>query len=342
VFSDTLTERGANNKEGRAGIWMSGQGPAADDAGNIYLVTGDGTSNGTTDFGNSVLNIKLAAGKIQIQDWFTPPNSAELKAFDADLGSGGAVPVPNSHLLLAGGKEGRMYLLDRNDMGHGAKAALHDFQVTNNPLNRVATPVQPQDIVFWNIHGSPVIWPRPNEIFVYLMGEEDHLKQYKLIPETGAGGAGWKFESDAPPFKTSLESAPLPNPPNGLPNTKNRGNVWMPGGFLSVSADADKEGTGIVWVTMPFGENANMTVVRGVLRAFDASDVSNGTKGQLWSSEDNAIPTDSLGMFAKFCPPTVANGKVYVATFQQERVDNGIHEKMPGGDQPALAIYGPK
>lgn len=116
----------------------------------------------------------------------------------------------------------------------------------------------------------------------------------------------------------------------------------MPGGFLSVSADADKEGTGIVWVTMPSGQNANMTVVRGVLRAFDASDVSNGSNGQLWSSEDFGIPTDSLGMFAKFCPPTVANGKVYVATFQQERVDNGTHEKMQGGEQLALAIYGPK
>jgi hypothetical protein len=47
-------------------------------------------------------------------------------------------------------------------------------------------------------------------------------------------------------------------------------------------------------------------------------------------------------MFAKFNPPTVANGKVYAATFQQERIDNGAHKKMDGGDQPALVIYGPK
>ena len=81
-------------------------------------------------------------------------------------------------------------------------------------------------------------------------------------------------------------------------------------------------------------------VVRGVLRAFDASDVSNGSRGQLWSSED--VASDSVGMFAKFCPPTVANGKVYVASFQQERVTNGVHEKMPGGRMPALLIYGLK
>jgi hypothetical protein len=116
----------------------------------------------------------------------------------------------------------------------------------------------------------------------------------------------------------------------------------MPGGFLSISADGNKDGTGIVWATMPFADNANLNVVRGVLRAFDASDVSNNANGQLWSSEDENIPADGLGMFAKFCPPTVANGKVYVATFQQERVDNGVHEKMPGGNLPALAIYGPK
>ena len=336
AFSDTLTERTGTNTEGRAGIWMSGQGPAADDAGNVFVVTGDGTSNGITDFGNSVLKIKLASGKLQIQDWFTPTNSAQLQALDADLGSGGALPVPNSHLLLAGGKEGRLYLLDRNDLGRGAKASLHDFQVTNKPLSRVVTPAGQEDILFWNIHASPVIWPRPNQMYVYVMGEEDHLKQFKLIPDAGAG---WKFESDTP-FKASLESASLPNPPNGLPNVKNRGLVWMPGGFLTVSADGDKDGTGIVWASMPFDDNANFTVVRGVLRAFDASDVSNGSKGQLWSSEDEGIASDSLGMFAKFCPPTVANGKVYVATFQQERVENGVHAKMPGGKMPALAIYG--
>jgi hypothetical protein len=121
---------------------------------------------------------------------------------------------------------------------------------------------------------------------------------------------------------------------------KNRDLIWMPGGFLSISSDGDKDGTGIVWASMPVAANANFRVVEGVLRAFDASDVSNGSRGQLWSSEGD--PSDSVGMFAKFCPPTVANGKVYVASFQQERVTNGVHEKMAGGSTPALLIYGPK
>ena len=90
---------------------------------------------------------------------------------------------------------------------------------------------------------------------------------------------------------------------------------------------------------MPYSANANHEVVRGVLRAFDASDVS---KGQIWSSEDFGVADDSLGSFAKFNPPVVANGKVFVATFQQESVDNGVHRKAEGGNQPALAIYGLK
>ena len=112
----------------------------------------------------------------------------------------------------------------------------------------------------------------------------------------------------------------------------------MPGGFLTLSADGPKDGTGILRVNMPYGANANRQVVRGVLRAFDASDVS---KPQLWDSESTGRANDSLGQFAKYVPPTVANGQVYVPAFQQETVlPTGIHVKPAVGDQPALVIYG--
>ena len=85
---------------------MSGDGPAIDRDGSIYIATGDGTYNGTTDFGDSILRLKPSAGVFQVQDWFTPPNQEFLKDHDKDLGSGGPVLVPNSHLLVEGGKEG--------------------------------------------------------------------------------------------------------------------------------------------------------------------------------------------------------------------------------------------
>ena len=86
----------------------------------------------------------------------------------------------------------------------------------------------------------------------------------------------------------------------------------MPGGILALSSDGDKSGSAIVWSSIPIKDNANRQNVPGVLHAFDASDVTK----ELWNSEMN--PADRLGYFAKFCPPTVVNGRVYMATFAPE------------------------
>ena len=139
------------------GIWMSGQGPSVDASGNIYLSVGDGSYVPGTDFGDSVVKLKLVGGKLQVQDWFTPQNQKLLDDKDVDLGSAGAVLLPDSHLLVAGGKEGRMFLIDRDDMGKGVKTSLHSLQVTNPPFP--APPNSPR--TFWNIHGSPVVWNLP-------------------------------------------------------------------------------------------------------------------------------------------------------------------------------------
>jgi hypothetical protein len=346
VFSTTLTRRAnEGDTNGRGGIWMSGSGLAAVD-GSLFFTTGDGTYNVTNptalELANSAVKIGLVGGNIQVQDWYAPLNAQngnnvngfDMKAFDLDLGSAGPVPIPNSHLLLLGGKEGRWYLVDRNAMGKGTKLSLHSFQVTRAPQPRVANPAKSGDVLFWNIHGAPVIWPLAGQMFAYVMGEEDFLKQYRLIPD--AGPAGWKFASDAF-FKKSKETVGLP-PPNVL-NDPTRNMIFMPGGFLTLSANGTDASTGIVWATMPFAENANHAVVRGVLRAFDAMDVS---KGELWDSEQSG--KDGLGFFAKYNPPVVANGKVYVAAFQQESVDTNtqVHTKAPGGLMAALVIYGLK
>jgi hypothetical protein len=336
VFCTTPNGKGSKF-ESRGGIWMSGQGPALADGGSIYLSTGDGTYDPPRrDFGNSVLRLKLVASKFQVQDWYSPQNRDVLKLEDADLGAMAPVPLPNSHLLVAGGKEGRLYLIDRQKMGQGVATSVDSFQ---------ATP--PKDgHHYYNLHGAPVAWVLPGQTFLYVNGEEDHLKQYKLVSDPGP--AGLKFESTTPrapfqpldPFAKSVQRAPYPNFPDGLFGQQNREMVWMPGGFLSLSADGIKADTGIIWVTMPYANQANRFVVRGVLRAFDAADVS---RPQLWDSESTGNGNDRLGQFARFCPPTVANGKVYVATFHAEVIGtDNVHHKAPGGDQPALVIYGLK
>ena len=339
VFCTTPNGKGSKF-ESRAGIWMSGQGPALADDGSIYLSTGDGTYDpNKKDFGNSILRLKLIANKFQVQDWYSPQNRDALKFEDADLGAMAPVPLPNSHLMVAGGKEGRMYLIDRNKMGRGLATSLDSFAVT-----------RPKDgHHYYNLHGAPVVWSRSDHMFLYINGEEDPLKQYKLVPDSSA--AGFKFDSAKPrtafqpldPFKVSKETAPYPNFPAGLFGQHNREPVWMPGGFLSLSANGTNDASGIVWATMPYAGQANRFVVRGVLRAFSAADVSRGGQGELWSSENTGNANDRLGQFARFCPPTVANGKVYVATFHAEVIStDNVHHKAPGGDQPALAIYGLK
>jgi hypothetical protein len=92
----------------------------------------------------------------------------------------------------------------------------------------------------------------------------------------------------------------------GIPGTC----VGMPGGMLSISANGNTPGTGIVWASHPFENNANQAVVAGIVRAYDASNLKN----ELWNSKINA-QRDNIGNFAKFCAPTIANGKVYMASF---------------------------
>ena len=91
----------------------------------------------------------------------------------------------------------------------------------------------------------------------------------------------------------------------------------MPGGMLSLSANGNTAGTGILWASHPLADAAHETVP-GILHAYDASDLSR----DLWNSHMNAN-RDCIGSFAKFCPPTIANGRVYMATFSDSVVVYG-------------------
>jgi hypothetical protein len=107
-------------------FWMGGGAPAADAAGNIYAVSANGQFDADADgldFGDSLL--KLSSGGLKLLDYFTPFNQSELDRNDIDLGSSTAVLLPDlagssthPHLLVSAGKEGRIYLIDRDRMGH--------------------------------------------------------------------------------------------------------------------------------------------------------------------------------------------------------------------------------
>jgi hypothetical protein len=105
------------------GVWMSGDGPATDSTGSVYFVTGNGTfdaNSGGVDYGDSVEKISPSGA---VLDYFTPYNQATLDSADLDLGAGGVLLLPDqsgahAHELVTAGKNGTIYLVDRDNMGH--------------------------------------------------------------------------------------------------------------------------------------------------------------------------------------------------------------------------------
>jgi hypothetical protein len=124
-----LTPDGVNG-----GIWMSGDAPAIDSQGNIFVSTGNGTfDNGNGDFGDSLLKITNSNGQLAVADSFTPFNQADLDSFDIDFGSGGLMLLPTqsgatSDEIIAGGKDGNLYLANSDKLGGYLASANSNLQ----------------------------------------------------------------------------------------------------------------------------------------------------------------------------------------------------------------------
>lgn len=281
---------------GEGGIWQAGNGLASDVSGNIYLMTGNGAFERDLRYGSSF--VKLSP-KLKVLDWFTPSNHGWLTLADVDLGSSGPLLLPGSNQLVGGGKQGKFYLLDGDKMGklqppHSVAPALQEFKVSSHwTLNWLSwlIPV----FGYHHIHGSPVYWKSAlNGPLVYVWPEESPLKAFQYDPVS-------HFKTKA--FLTGSQA------PKG-----------MPGGFLSVSANLDRDG--LLWASTPFDSDALVATVRGNFRVFDAN-----TLEPLWSTAKND-PADQFN-FAKYCPPTVANGKVYLATFSDQLYVYGLMKAKP-------------
>jgi hypothetical protein len=149
-----------------------------------------------------------------------------------------------------------------------------------------------------SIRGGPVYWQRSTANggpLLYDWGSGDQLKAFPFNGST---------------FATT---------PSALGSvTKN-----YPGGILALSANGSTPGTGVLWATVSTSGNAFTQTTPGALYAFDAGNVAT----QLWNSTMNTV--DSLGNFAKFVPPLVANGRVYVATASQRVAVYGLHSPVP-------------
>jgi PA14 domain/K319L-like, PKD domain len=279
---------------GLSGIWQSGGGLAADAAGNLYALTGNGSFNGDTggrNYGNSFIKVSPAG---VLLDWFTPFNWSFLNSTDEDLGIQNPLLIPGTNLIVGGGKEGVMYVVDRTNMGH--------FRSGNN--GQIVQSFQASSAARMN--GAPVYWNGSTygpAIYVWPAG--DPLKVFRLV--------GNVFTTPASAQSTVLA-------PGG-----------MPGGMLSLSANGTASGSGILWATLSRAGDANHAPQPGILRAYDAGNVTR----ELWNSQQNAT-RDTLGNFSKFSPPTIANGKVYVATLSNTLVVYGLIGGSGGNTTPVV------
>jgi len=173
VFNTTPNHIGPASYS-RGGIWMGGGAPAADASGTLYLLTGNGTfdaNTGGANYGDSVVKLSTTNG-LTAADFFTPSTQAALDANDADLGSGGAAILldqptgPFPHLLIGGGKDGHLFLLNRDNLGR--------FNSSANAVLQTLTLGNP-------ILATPVFWQNG----LYVAGENGALKQFVFNPTTG-------------------------------------------------------------------------------------------------------------------------------------------------------------
>lgn len=268
------------------GIWQANNGLAADAQGNIYFSTGNGNTNpvsftaglGGRDYGNCVVKLSPASAGLQVLDWFAPWNTDYIERADQDIASSGPMLIPGTNLLVTGEKMGRLFLLNRSNMGHYNSA--NDNQIT-----------QEIQALRGHLHGSPVYWEGPKGKHIYVWSEHDFAKAFKFN--------GSLFDP------TVAMKSTFPAPPG------------MTGAILSLSANGAQNG--ILWANLPWQGDANVNVVPGVLRAFDATDLSK----ELWNSHQ-ITTRDDFGNYAKFSAPTVANGKVYLATFSNQLAVYGL------------------
>ncbi|MBV8811722.1 MAG: hypothetical protein JO033_23890 [Acidobacteriaceae bacterium] len=182
--AQTLRQRAAFNTSpdaDQSGIWQSDTGPAADDSGNIFVVTGNGTFDATNgrDFGDTILKLALDQNKISVRGYFTPHNEAVLNKNDDDLGAGGPIFLPDQkgphpHLVLIGGKDGNLFVVDRDHMG-GYHRESDDVVQTVKLQGK--------------LHAAPAYWNQ----HVYVFGDDDVIHELavhdgKLAPAHQGSG----------------------------------------------------------------------------------------------------------------------------------------------------------
>ena len=273
----------------RGGVWQSGNGIAADNAGYVYASTGDGpfdADTGGRDYADSLLKMD---GNLNIVDYFTPMEQSCRYTYDFDLSSSGPMVLPTQSglypdVVLESGKGGSpcdasgfapIYLINAENMGKYNATADNDIQaISGSPVG------------YWS---SAAFWQTGTHQAIYYAGMSgkglgDYLKMYTLT----------NGQLSTTPTSQSANAFTIGTTPSTSGNGATNGIVW---------ATLRLESLGVQPGQLP-----------AILYAYDATNV--GTT--LYSSAQNAV-RDNGGCANKFQIPVVVNGKVYVGT--QNEVD---------------------
>ena len=230
AFCDTPNSR-------RGGTWMAGRAPVIDSSGNAYFVTGNGTYDGETEFGDSALRFSVSpssltlTGSLSLADWFAPADYDYLDENDLDFGSNGAIRIPNSNVIVAGGKESILFVLNMNNLGK---------EVTGN-----TQVLQTIDLNGGAIRSGPAYWNG----FLCIWADDDHAKVFQ-------------FNSSTSTFNSS---------PTVMSSTASEG---PPGGALTISANGTNTNSGVLWSAMYTGTGSSEGQHPGILRALNAQSLT--------------------------------------------------------------------
>jgi len=343
------------------GIWQAGRGPAVDRDGRVYFFTankqhglnrgcripagsnacsqcaepegcvcvgarstgvcaGPDTciANEDRDSGafdsNDALIVLDPRRNLQLAGWFRPENwnvggEDGLEINDLDLGSSGPILLPGTDRVIGAGKQGVMYLLDTRLPAQGCKPGLQATCIAPQALQSFQVAPRPPEPnqYYRHVYGGAVLWPRTADLGgsrAYVWRVNDYLRSYRVSD---------RFEdchADGAAPTTTHRCASLAQGTELIQS--------VPGGILTLSADGADPATAIVWASA-------YRTVRGPgrLMAFAAEpDPAHSEElPLLWDSDH--CKEDGIESGSGFMPPTVANGKVYLA-----------------GDANSVAVYG--
>lgn len=209
------TQTGGTNG---GGVWHAGGGLVSDGSGRIIVTTGNGISPAKgpgsavpNNLSESVIRLQVQADRtLKPVDFFSPVNNTFLDTDDTDLGSGGPMGIPDGygtashpHLLVQGGKDGRVFLLDRDNLGGMGQGA--------NGTDAVLQTAGP----YKGVWGHPAFFGA-NGGYVYLVPSEGPLSAFKLgasgdgnpvLTRTGTSATTFGFSSGSPVVTSSGTTA---------------------------------------------------------------------------------------------------------------------------------------